>query len=38
MEIAARRFARWVLIIHLLLLAGVVTLVFFAARDVIARH
>jgi serine phosphatase RsbU (regulator of sigma subunit) len=34
METAARRFARWVLFIHLLLLVSVVTLVCFAARDV----
>ena len=34
METAARRFARWVLIVHLLLLVSVVTIVCFAARSV----
>src|ERR1700733_584955 len=34
METAARRFARWVLLVHLLLLVGVVTLVYFADRAV----
>jgi serine phosphatase RsbU (regulator of sigma subunit) len=34
MEQAARRFARWVLTIHVLLLVGVVAVVCFAAREV----
>ncbi|HEY7088481.1 MAG TPA: PP2C family protein-serine/threonine phosphatase [Tepidisphaeraceae bacterium] len=34
MEESARRFARWVLLIHLLLLAGVVALVYLAAKEV----
>jgi serine phosphatase RsbU (regulator of sigma subunit) len=34
MEHRAKIFARWVLVIHLLLLAGVITMVFFASREV----
>src|SRR4051812_32025564 len=34
MDLAARRYARWVLIVHLLLLAVIVTIVSFAARDI----
>jgi serine phosphatase RsbU (regulator of sigma subunit) len=34
MEHRATIFARWVLVIHLLLLAGVITMVFFASREV----
>lgn len=33
MELAARRFARWVLVVHLLLLVGILALVFLAARE-----
>jgi serine phosphatase RsbU (regulator of sigma subunit) len=34
MELAAKRYARWVLIIHVVVLALVVSLVYFAARDI----